>query len=100
MKMMIIKNQIGKEVSLNEKELNFLKYLSRQDEYDNGRMIGIPDIDVDGFSESQVYGYMSDLDKKSLIQILEGKEYSFGCDSIHISDKIITQIVSGDLGCG
>ena len=87
-----MKNIINETVELNDNEIKFLKYLAIQDEYDDGSLIGIPDIDIEGLSKHQIAGYISDLSTKGLISILNGKEYSFGCDCIHIRESIIDQL--------
>lgn len=85
-------NLIDEEVKVNENELKFLNYFYEGDEFDGGSLIGIPDIDIEGFSKNQVAGYISDLVGKYLITILNGKEYSLGCDCVLLPEKIFDQL--------
>lgn len=87
-----MKNIFDEKVELNDLEIKVLRYLARQDYWEDGSLIGIPDIDVEGLSHNQIKGYLSALHKKRLIDILNGKEYSFGCDCVFVRDEIIDQL--------
>jgi len=92
-------NNFGKEVVLNENELEVLDLIwhgdTFNDEYDTPNELRInnaSDMNCGKFTKNQLKGYFSDLDKKAVIDLFDAEEYSLGCNCVGTTKKIIDQL--------
>lgn len=91
--MKTLKSYSNKEIEVNASELSVLNSITLGDWFDDMPMVNLEEIvDETGLTVNQVKGYISVLDKKNLIKILNGKEYSLGCDCYQLVGGIEEQL--------